>query len=452
MSAGEDAARWSLRRRLGLGLAAAVTILWLAAATVAGLVLRREIDEVFDSALQEVAQRILPLAYAEVLSGDGSATAQRMPPIGAHREYITYVVRDAGGRDLLQSSDADPAAIPKGLAPGFLSTDRLRTYTETAVRGTLVVTTVEDLGHRSIAVWRAVTALVWPLIALVPIALFGVWIAVRLALKPVVAFRAAIEVRGRGNLMPVSSRGLPTEIAPIAAAVDGLIERLRNALEAERGFTANSAHELRTPIAAALAQVQRLMAELPDGAPRERARSVAASLRRLTRLSEKLMQLAKAEGGSLLAETPARLGLVLAHVIEEIERQHDCGDRLDVRIGADGGPVTDLDPDAFAILARNLIENALKHGEPESPVRIRLEGDVFEVVNHGAVVPVDRLSVLVRPFERGPTRADGSGLGLAIAAAICHGAGGDLELASPAPGERDGFRAIVRFATPSPRA
>ena len=452
MSGGRPSAGWSLRRRIGLWLAVAVTALWLAAATVAGLVLRREIDEVFDSALQEVAQRVLPLAYSELLSREDGGATQHMPPISPHREYIAYVVRDKEGRELLQSSGADLMNIPRDLAPGYHSTDRLRTYTEAAVRGTIFVTTAEDLRHREAAVRRAVAALIWPLVALVPIALLGVWLTIRLSMKPVIAFRRAIEARGRGNLAPVAAAGLPDEIAPVAASVNALMERLRGALEAERSFTANSAHELRTPIAAALAQTQRLIAELPEGSASDRARSIATALRRLTRLSEKLLQLAKAEGGGLLAEAPAPLGLVLRHVVEEIDRQTDCGDALVIAITPNGGPLSDIDPDAFAILARNLIENALKHGAPDAPVSVRLADGLFEVSNHGAVVPPEQLERLVRPFERGPTRSEGSGLGLAITAAICRGAGLTFELASPVPGQADGLRATVRFATPSPQA
>ena len=232
---------------------------------------------------------------------------------------------------------------------------------------------------------------------------------------------------------------------PVPTAVNALMERLRGALEAERGFTANSAHELRTPIAAALAQTQRLMAELDDGPPRERARAIASALRRLSRLSEKLLQLAKAEGGGLVAEHPAPLAPVLRLVIAELDRQTDRGDDIALELPDGDGPVSDLDPDAFAILARNLIENALKHGSPEAPVTVRLSGDLFEVENRGAPVPADVLARLERPFERGPTGADGSGLGLAIAAAICRGAGLGFQLASPIPGETDGFRARVRL-------
>ncbi|ACA16101.1 integral membrane sensor signal transduction histidine kinase [Methylobacterium sp. 4-46] len=450
MRIARGAGRASLRRRLGIGLALGVAATWLAASVVAGLVLRHEIDEVFDSALQEVAQRVLPLAYAEVLAREDGTASQLMPPVGRHREYIAYVVRDADGRDLLRSSDADRMGIPGGLAPGFRTLSGLRTYTETGVRGTIAVTAAERLDHRRDAVAKAMMTLVGPLAALVPLALAAVWLVVRLSLGPVLAFRDAIEARGRGNLSPIATLDLPAEVAPVAAAVNALLGRLRGALEAERSFTANSAHELRTPIAAALAQTQRLCAELQDGERLARARAVEGALHRLSRLSEKLLQLAKAEGGGLIAETAAPLAPVLHLVVDEL-RRGGGGERLRVEAAPGPGPTSDLDPDAFAILARNLIENALKHGDPARPVSVRLSGQALAVSNAGPPVPPEDLARLTRPFTRGPARTEGSGLGLAIAAAICRGAGLRLDLASPIPGESGGFRAVVHLAPAGPR-
>ncbi len=439
-----DPRPWSLRRRLALSLTAAVVALWIAGAAFAAHVLQRETTEVFDSALREVAERVLPLAYAEMLSRE-TTEAQRVVSVGPKEEHISYVVRDGKGAVLLQSSDADLAKFPSRPPIGFSTTGRVRAFTASGVQGTIFVTTVEDLAHRRAAVWRSVAALVWPLVALAPIIVAVVWVSVRLAFKPVDRFRKDLAERGRGNLTPVASGGLPDEVLPVAGSVNALIGRLGDALEAERGFAANSAHELRTPIAAALAQAQRLLAELPEGAPRRRAAEIASALRRLTRLSEKLLQLAKAEGGGLIAPAPRPLAPVLRLVAEDADRDLDLGGRLELALPDGDGPLSDLDPDAFAVLARNLIENAVKHGDPEQPIEARLEEDGFSVVNRGPVVPRERLSWLLRPFERGPTGAEGSGLGLAIVSAICRGAGLTLELASPPAGAEDGFVAIVRF-------
>ncbi len=426
----------SLRGRLAIGLSISLTLLWVGASLFAGHVFRHETDEVFDSTLREVAERILPLAYEQMLADeDGGDGGLRLPPVGSH-EFISYVVRDGEGRELLRSSAADAMHIPTGLSPGFATTETLRTYTETAVQGTIVVTTAEYIDHRRHVFGGAVKAFIWPLVALLPLTALVVWLAILLSFRPAIAFRDAIELRGRGNLTPVDGGGLPSELSPVAAAVNALLARLRSALEAERSFTANSAHELRTPIAAALAQTQRLIAEMPE-ANRERARSIESALRRLTRLSEKLLQLAKAEGGGLIAEQPSDLSAVLALVVDEVGRSSDEDDRIDL-IMPDEGVLSDVDPDAFAVLARNLIENALKHGAPEAPVEIVLERDSLTVRNHGPVVAADDVERLMRPFERGASRSDGSGLGLAIVAAVCRGAGLELTVTSPVKGWADG--------------
>ncbi|MGK7865599.1 sensor histidine kinase [Falsiroseomonas sp. E2-1-a4] len=433
-----------------LGLALGRIPLWLAGSVPAGLILRSEIDEVFDSALQEVAQRILPLAYSESLNSEppaeGESPVQRLPSVLPHEEQITYIVRDSHARVLLQSHDADPAAFSALMAPGSQDAGGLRLYTEAAVQGTFFVTTAEPISHRRQAVIDAVGMLLWPLAVLLPLSQLGVWALVRFALRPVQAFQREVEARGRGDLSPVNATALPRELAPVAGSVNRLIARLQRALEAERGFTTSSAHELRTPVAAALAQTQRLIAEVPEGPARQRARTVEAALRQLARLSEKLLQLAKAEGAGLLAETPQDLAQVLGFVLDGFRDDPDAAARLTIPLPMTGVLLSRMDADAFAILARNLIENALKHGAADQPVWVLLSDDgLLQVTNGGTVVAPEAMSRLKRPFERGGSSATGSGLGLTIAEAIAAGAGTSLELTSPVPGLATGFEARVQL-------
>ena len=272
------------------------------------------------------------------------------------------------------------------------------------------------------------------------------WALVRYTLRPVLVFQGEIEARGRGDLSPVNATALPAELGPMAGAVNRLIARLQRALDAERGFAASSAHELRTPVAAALAQTQRLIAETPDGPPRDRAHKVEAALRQLSLLSEKLLQLAKAEGGGLLAEEPQDLARVLGFVLDDFRRDPDLAARLHLALPPRGVLLSRMDADAFAILARNLIENASRHGAADRPVHVALTADgLFRVTNDSALVPPDVMRRLKQPFERGATRAAGSGLGLAIAETIAVGAGTSLELMSPIAGQPSGFEARVQL-------
>lgn len=432
----------SLQGRLGLALALAVTAMWLVATVGSGLIVRHELDEAFDSALQEAAQRLLPLAVADVMEREPGAQAGRVDSLHAHREYITYIVRDRDGTLLLQSHDADPADFPEQPAVWFRTTSTHRIYGEAAVSGTIILEVAEPLQHRREAALESALGLLAPLPFVMALSLAGVWLLVRRSMRPVHTLRGEIELRGNGNLDPVSARKLPTEIAPIADAVNRLMDRLRRALDSERSFTANSAHELRTPIAATLAQTQRLIAEAPEGPVRERARSIEASLRRIARLAEKLMDLARAEGGGLTAEEPQDLVPVLHHVLEEMRRSPGAGDRIRGPAPSGHALVSRLDADAFAVLVRNLVENALHHGPADGPVEAVLPEDgVLSIVNGGPPVPPGTLAGLKTRFVRGATDADGSGLGLAIADTIAQAGGGALTLLSPASGRNDGFEA-----------
>lgn len=253
----------SLQKRLGLGLTLGMTLLWLGATVGAWLVVQHELNEAFDSALEETAQRILPLAVLEISNREAPRESQHVATLKMHKEYLTYLVRDASGEILMQSHDANPKIFSKQPSEGFSTTEKYRLYSASALRGTVFIEIAEPLGHRREAAREALFALLLPLLALIPISLLGTWLFVRISLRSVLAYRRAVESRGVGDLSPINVARLPAEIDPLADAVNHLLERLRKALEAERSFTANSAHELRTPLAATLAQIQRLRHEAP---------------------------------------------------------------------------------------------------------------------------------------------------------------------------------------------
>ncbi|TAM05676.1 MAG: HAMP domain-containing histidine kinase [Paraburkholderia sp.] len=433
----------SLQLRLATALAAGLAVLSVAAAAASFHVLRHEIDRISDSALQETAQRLLPLAAMEILGRDADGSdSQRIAAVRPHDELLTYVVRDATGKTLLQSHDADETVFPPKLRAGFVSTATHRVYAETGLEGTMSLLVAEPLKARRHAEIKAALAVGRAVALFLPVGLAGIWLIVRTGLRPVRRFCGSIATRGQNDLSPLDKQSLPVEMTPIADAVNDLMARLERALAAERNITANSAHELRTPIAAALAQTQRLIAEAPSAPLRERARNVEGALRALSQVSEKLMQLARAEDGRVLADTPQDLRPVLLLVIDDFRRAANASS---IELDLPEDPVLSrIDPDAFAIVVRNLIENALNHGAAGGPIRVVLSpGGTFSVTNHGQAVQYDVLGRLTKQFERGTSMTKGSGLGLAIVDTIAKGAGATLSLHSPAPGWPDGFQAVI---------
>jgi two-component system OmpR family sensor kinase len=437
----------SLQWRISLWLGLGVALLWIAAAVVTAQQLRHEMDRVFDSVLEETAQRILPLAVLDIIARDKGDKPQRIATLRQADESFSYVVRDASGSVLLRSYNADDGVFPPFSKRGFVDTPTHRVFFDAAMTGSVTIAVAEPLDHRRKVASKALVGLAWPLGLLVPLSLVAVLGAVRATMAPVRSLRRGIETRGSDRLSPVPTEDLPSEVAPIADAVNRLLDRLRRALASERSFTANAAHELRGPVAAALAQTQRLIAETTDTNVRERACHVEAALRRLSRLSEKLLQLAKAEGGRLQGTEAADLATVAKVVVDEMMRGSGADGRIVLSLPAAPVPA-DIDADAYALAVRNLVENGLKHGSPDTAVTVTLSGDgVLTVANDGSAVPADALARLARPFERGRSGADGSGLGLAIAHAVAAGVGGKLVLTSPLPGRQSGFEA--RLSVPA---
>lgn len=428
----------SIRLRSALILSGIVTLLWLATSGITARLLSSEMDEVFDSALQETGQRILQLAVVDILNREEDGITRRVTGLAAHEEHFTYVVRNADGVLLLTSHRADPADFPLFPTPGFHAEGGLRLYQESAVRGTVILTIAEPLSHRREVAVEMALALALPLLVMVPLSIAAIFYGLGLGLRPLDMLRAQLAQRGARRLSPVPTEGLPRELQPIVATVNRLLSRLDTAFAAERSFAANAAHELRTPLAGALAQVQRLQQMAADEATRTRAAEIEATLKRLTRLSEKLMQLARAEGARLVVDRETDMRAILRLVIRDFETGSGPA-RIELEL-PDEPVLSDVDPDAVAIVARNLVENAVRHGAG-GPVRVRLEANGgLTVDNGGPAVATDRLATLTERFVRGEGNSSGSGLGLAIVQTIAGRIGTQLVLQSPIPGRTDGFR------------
>lgn len=434
----------SLQVRLGLAIGLGVAVLWIVTSFITAATIRHEIDEVFDSALEETAQRILPLAIQDIFHREDDGTEQLITTLREHDEFLTYVVRDDQGRVLLRSHDADIQIFPPYEVIGFSQTSTHRLYYDTALGGEFNIAIAEPLDHRAEVAFETLMALGLPLFILLPLTLGSIWFLVRLMLRPMYGLRAELATRDGNDLTPIRTDNLPDEIIPVADAVNALLTRLQRTLEAERSFASNAAHELRTPVAAALAQTQRLMDETAEESTQKRAGDIELSLKRLNRMSERLMQMARAEGASLRTNSLIDLVHILKIIVDEL-RHTDKAKQLVLDL-PDQPVMSNIDADIFAIMVRNLLENALRHGTNFAPIKVKLlPGASLHVTNEGPIVPQEILLDLTRRFFRGNGNSEGSGLGLAIVNTIVNGIGGSIKVSSPARDHTDGFEVNVHF-------
>ena len=280
-----------------------------------------------------------------------------------------------------------------------------------------------------------------------PALLLFIFVAVRRGLQPLESMASEVSTRTFDNLAPVASSKVPREALPLAEAIDRLLARLAAARDNERRFTADAAHELRTPLAAIRVQAQ-VARMAPESEARERALSnVIAGLDRATRLVEQLLRLARLDPLARLPQTETvELGGLLEGVFVEL-RDHYPQAELSLEIsGSDSIPG---DADLLRVALRNLVDNAVRYADGAAValfVRRDPEGDalLLGVSDDGPGVADNELTRLRERFYRSPTvqPLSGSGLGLAIVERIAELHGATLRLINRPEG---GFEAALRW-------
>lgn len=421
----------TLAAQLGARIALSLVLVWILATIVSLWVLMREMNASYDKTLQETAQRLLPLAISDyrlhqvgvldlqpdlsLLNSFDNGVTHRL--LTEKPEYLLYQLRDYSGRVLLRSHNAPISPMLAEIKSGFSSVDNFRLYTASTPDNRFHIQVAESAQHRYGALVDSLMVFLLVFTIALPVSFVVVYTAVRSRLVPVSRFTKAISKRHVNNLVPINQTDLPEDFIEVQEATNALLDRLKAALISEREFAANSAHELRTPLAVALVQLQRLRQELGETDQGIRLKSVEESLKRLARLIDKLLQLARAESASLYSGTPTSVSQVITMISRELDPMQQ---RIEPILEADLS--LNIDPDALAVILSNLVENGLKYAPPESPVIIRaLSSAQLQVENLASQLTEDSLTTISQRFVRGSEdrTKPGSGLGLAIVGAFC---------------------------------
>ena len=436
----ERARPWSLERRLRRNLLWLLFVCWLAASALMLAGMWRDTRQVLDSALAETAERLLSLPDAALQGATPVAVQEAADP---PREYVIYQVFDSAGRLRLRSHSAPSAALIGTTSDGLHEVGDWRVFALSRPDASRRALVADALSHRRELLWSSLGWIVAALASVTLLAAGALRILLARAFGSLDEARAELAARQDDDLRPLADASAPLELDPWLHTVNGLMARVRAMLDAERAFAAQAAHELRTPLAAARAQGQRLALTASSDEARRHAEALVRQLDRLTALTARLLQLARIESGVALKREAVDLAQLASLVADEHAAERRSG-ALVVAV-TDGAHVVEGDIDALAIALRNLIDNALRHGRP--PVRIEVGARSIGVSDDGPGVVPDQLATLVRSFVRGTAAsAEGSGLGLAIVERIARQSGAVLELRQASGGACRGLQATIRFA------
>lgn len=413
-----------------------------------------EANELFDAQLAQTGQTLLAI----VAHGDDDVAGDLGETAHKYQQRLMFQVwheRHGDWRLLLRSSNAPAEALPLRKEEGFSSAQwndrRWRFFAHTDPEHEMRVVVAQQYQFREELARNVAWQNLLPFAIGLPLLAFLLHFAIRGGLQPLRELAGDLAHRAPDRLEPLKMGDPPSELEPVLAALNRLLGQLQGALENERRFTADAAHELRTPLAALQAQLQ--VAGLAP-TETERRSALEKSLRgvsRMTHLVEQLLTLARIEGDTdALARSETDLAGALQMVCGELGSAA-AARSISLGLNAPPGVPLAVQPDLFAVLARNLVDNAVRYTAAGGRVEVDLESAEREVVlrvaDNGPGVPPERQALLGQRFgryqEAGP---EGVGLGLSIVGRIAELHGGRVEFGPGLDGA--GLGVTVRLPRP----
>lgn len=456
----------SMRVRLLIGLMVASLGFWGAWFAVQAMLMSSQQNNRWDASMQAVGQQIL-MSMPALQPGGSSEPAFKLPSqVHVQPQLLSFQVWTRDGRSVLRSSNSpiEPWAPlsfdqPEAFHGVEVNGVEWRVYTINDASGRLQVQVGKSQPQllSLIKLWLGYS--IGTILLLMALLAGVTWAIICWSVAPVQAAREAIEKRDPLDLKPLEVHDLPTEVKPLVEAFNAQLLRLESALQGERRFLADAAHELRTPLAALMAQAQLVKSATTLEESHASLAPLISGIERTARLTEQLLDLARLDA---IEHPGGRPPVPLHEIVSLVVRDYDAtAQAANQRLQLRAEPChAHVDVDSIGVLLRNLIDNALRYAGPGARVEVvcreqelqdgqrsvalcvRDDGPGVAKAEHGRIF--DR-------FYRVPgTPGRGSGIGLSLVARIANLHQASLEVGSGLEGR--GFGITLTFATASGRA
>jgi len=450
---------YSLRKRLIAAILGISVLIWTVSLGVIVAVAWHETSDVFDDALKESAR--LALVLGANLQSKG-ALAGAMPRDAGEptklKIYYQIVADDGRVLQRAEQAPAQPFSADLKASKRYLNVwvdgDLWRVYVLRAKDQKFQVQIGQEWDERTEVLDEMAQNLVWP--ALLLLALLGTfcWLAIRQLLAPISVTAQRIATKSAQDLSAMPMQHEPQELQPIVLAFNGVLARLHRALQGERRFTADAAHELRTPLAGLRMRIQLMQRQQGEGAMGAAAVNAGlATLRhevdRCTALVESLLMLARLDPQQpeLLGKETVDLPAEFAALTESTPAGQSGRLELDCQVAT-----LQAQPVLLRSALRNLLDNASRYGVAHGRVQLQAlqwAGGVRIAVRDDGpgVTNEDRARLTERFFRVLGSGQTGSGLGLSIVAKIAALHGATLQFGAGIDGA--GLGVTLDFPAPS---
>jgi two-component system sensor histidine kinase TctE len=455
----------TLRRRLLLTLLPALALLMvlggIADYWVAAVSTRDAYDQALASSALTIAANLNLTQGADPADGSHHKLLKPNPNLESALDANLYRVTGAGG-EVIAGNRELPAA-PGGFARVTFADAsyrgeqlRLASLRLPTEAGTVVVTAAESRARRLRTQRVMLFGKLLVDFAELDITLLLIWIAVYYGLRPVEALRDQVESSRAFSAAPLNAprrldeTHVPGELRSTVVAFNRVLELLQDAAAVQQRFVADAAHQMRTPVAGLLAQLE-LLLEDPNAAPLSaQLKTIQTGIQQLAHSANQLLALARAEPVAAMHEKFAPLDL--RPLVEALALRYlDRADRARIDLGVEASDVKVVgDSWLLEDLLGNLVDNALKYTPAGGRVTVRCgrrgERPFLEVEDNGPGIPVaDRQRVKERFYRRPGSPGIGCGLGLAIVEEIARLHQADFTISGGA--QERGCLMQVRFPT-----
>jgi two-component system, OmpR family, sensor kinase len=419
----------SMQLRLSVTLSLAILIVAVLAGFFAFASALNEAHELQDETLRQVAilferqQMTLRYPSGEQIVGDDEESRVIV-------QYLTDSSKATGNDDATIPLPF-PTTLPDGLSTMNIAGENFRVLVRTTLHGERIVVAqeadVRDKEARESA-WRNLL----PFLILFPVLLLVVGDLVRKLFRPIAALSDEIDQRDEQALHPIDENHLPTEIRPFVVAINRLLTRVAQSMEAQRRFIADAAHELRSPMTALSLQAERLSATEMSAVAYERLLPLSRGIERSRKLIDQLLALATAQSSSDRSQTSVSVHEVYRRVLEDLlplaERK-----RIDIGVESIEDVQVTINEMDLLILVKNLVDNAIRYtpvgGRVDLTVELAQETVILQVKDSGPGISAEEQMLVFDPFYRSlGTDETGSGLGLSIVKAIADRTGAHIRL------------------------
>lgn len=449
----------SVRVRQLVWLLGLFLVVWLGVTIATYLESRHEVEELFDA---QLAQSAGVLAHFSTSNLDLSQIAEHRleKDVYGHRyeKKIAFQIWQ-DGKLLLRSASAPLELMSDRLdfSDQKISGDHWRVFALQLEQSPKRIYVGERYEVRTELIEEITLNALYPLTLVLPLLVLLIWLGLGQGLAPVRRVASEVTQRSPDNLEPVHhNETIPREIRPLTDALNELFTRLSAAFERERRFTADAAHELRTPLASIKTQAQVALRAGSSEQQRHALQQIVAGVDRTAHLVEQLLTLARVDPDTA-SEKLLRVEL-RGIAVEMVALMTPEAHKKQIDLGLLDGPPGYIlgHPAALTVLLRNLVDNAIRYTSEGGRVDVAIDDDgsqvLLRVTDTGPGIPAKERALVFERFYRGEDEQKiiGSGLGLSIVQRIAQLHRASLRLDTP-PGH-SGLTVEVVFASATPLA